>query len=99
MMASIEEINDLDDLRNYVIHTICKQYQLQQGAFPMTERILRRRDKPCGVHFCLHGPRATLFSAIWETDRNQVLFYGSGGERFQKTQLLHGPQLAAGSRN
>jgi hypothetical protein len=27
------------------------------------------------------------FTAIWEVDRNQVLFYGSTGERFLKTQL------------
>ncbi|MGA2620384.1 MAG: hypothetical protein ABSF26_22415 [Thermoguttaceae bacterium] len=59
----------------------------------MTERILRRGDKPCGVYFCLHGPRATRFSAIWETDRNQILFYGCAGERFQKTQLLEAPEL------
>jgi hypothetical protein len=41
----------------------------------------------------LHGPRATRFSAIWETDRNQILFYGCAGERFQKTQLLEAPEL------
>ncbi len=57
----------------------------------MTERVLRRGDKPCGIYFCLHGPRATKFTAIWETDRNQVLFYGSRGERVLKTQLLMAP--------
>jgi hypothetical protein len=34
-------------------------------------------------------------TAIWETDRNTVLFYGSAGERVFKTQLLQAPQLAA----
>jgi hypothetical protein len=28
------------------------------------------------------------FTAIWEADRNQVLFYGSAGERVFRTQLL-----------
>ena len=51
-----------------------------------------------GIYFCLHGPRATKFSAIWETDRNQILFYGSGGERFQKTQLAETSQLADAPR-
>ncbi|MGD0898636.1 MAG: hypothetical protein ABR915_12425 [Thermoguttaceae bacterium] len=83
----------MDDLREYVSTTICEQYELQFGAFPMTERILRRSGKPCGIYFCLQGPRATRFSAIWETDRNQILFYGSGGERFQKTQLTTAPEL------
>jgi hypothetical protein len=63
------------------------------GAFQMTERILVRAGKPCGIFFCLHGPRAVKFTAIWETDRNQILFYGSSGERFQRIQLLEAPGL------
>ncbi|MHA1564418.1 MAG: hypothetical protein ACTSX7_03805 [Alphaproteobacteria bacterium] len=58
----------------------------------MTERILVRGGKPCGIYFCLHGPRSTKFSAIWETDRNRILFYGSSGERFLKTQLNDFPE-------
>jgi len=45
------------------------------------------------MYFCLHGPRAVKFTAIWETDRNQILFYGSTGERFLKMQLLVSPCL------
>ena len=93
MLTCFQQINSVEDLRDYVNTTICNQYQLQTGAFPMTERILRRRDKPCGIYFCLHGPRATQFSAIWETDRNKILFYGSGGERFQTTQLIDSPKI------
>jgi hypothetical protein len=93
MLTCFQQIDDMHDLREYVNSTICDQYQLQSGAFPMTERVLRRGGKPCGIYFCLHGPRATRFSAIWETDRNQILFYGSSGERFQKTQLLEAPEL------
>jgi len=59
----------------------------------MTRKILVRGGKPCGIYFCLHGPRGVKFTAIWETDRNCVLFYGCGGERFQKTQLLEAPPL------
>ena len=36
---------------------------------------------------------AVRFTAIWETDRNQILFYGPQGERFLKTQLLEAPPL------
>ncbi|MDY0168931.1 MAG: hypothetical protein RBS80_20465 [Thermoguttaceae bacterium] len=54
----------------------------------MTERVLLRGGRQCGVIFCLHGPRAARFTAIWDMDRNQVLFYGSHGERFLKTQLI-----------
>jgi hypothetical protein len=88
MLTRFQQIDSLDELREYVNETLCHHNQLQTDAFRMTERVLRRHDRPCGIYFCLHGPRAVKFTAIWETDRNQVLFYDASGERFQKTQLL-----------
>jgi hypothetical protein len=88
MLTRFQPVGSLEDLREYVNETLCDHYQLQVDAFRMTERILRRSGKPCGIHFCLHGPRAVKFTAIWEAEGNQILFYGSNGERFQKTQLL-----------
>jgi len=61
----------------------------------MTERILIRGGRPCGIYFCLHGPRMTKFTAIWDSEQNQILFYGSCGERFQKTKLTEAPRLEA----
>jgi len=99
MLTRIREIYSLEDLRDYVNETLCEHYQLQIDAFDMTERVLRRAGKPCGVYFCLHGPRTVRFTAIWETDRNCILFYGPTGERFLKTQLLEASGLEAqGSR-
>ncbi len=91
------EIRNLDELRKYVTETLCQIEQLAIDAFQVSEQILVRSGKPCGMYFCLHGPRAVKFSAIWETERNTILFYGATGERFQKTHLLHAPalQLAA----
>jgi len=88
MLTSFRQVHSLDDLRDYVSETICDYYQLQNDAFRMTERVLRRGNRPCGIYFCLHGPRAVQFTAIWEADRNQILFYGSAGERIFRTQLL-----------
>ena len=88
------QIGDLSDLRQYVHHTLCDLHQLELGAFEITERMLVRGDQPCGIFFCLHGPRSVKLTAIWETDRNTVLFYGSTGERIQKTQLVRAPKLA-----
>jgi hypothetical protein len=93
MLTRFQQVESVHDLRDYVNTTICDHYQLQAGAYSMTERVLRRGGKPCGMYFCLHGPRATKFTAIWETDRNQVLFYGTRGERFLKTQLIEAPLL------
>jgi hypothetical protein len=81
MSVDTGRVNDMRDLRNFVNHTICNNNQLEIGAFEMTEKVLRRKTGLCGVYFCLHGPRSVKFIAIWETDRNSVLFYGSGGER------------------
>jgi hypothetical protein len=93
MFTRIHQISNVNDLREYINVTLCEHYQLQNGAFQMTEQMLIRAGKPCGMYFCLNGPRAVRFTAIWETDRNQILFYGPRGERFQKTQLLEAPEL------
>src|SRR3972149_361664 len=57
MLANSPRIQDLEDLRDYVSETICEQNELEIGAYPMTERLLVRGEKPCGIFFCLHGPR------------------------------------------
>jgi len=93
MSAQSLQLDNLTDLRTYVHQTICQQNELEVGAFPVTERILVRGPRPCGIFFCLHGPRSVKFTAIWETDRNTVLFYNSCGERVCKTQLVQAPML------
>jgi hypothetical protein len=93
MSAQPLQIDNLNELRTYVQNTICQQNELQVGAFDITERILVRGRRPCGMFFCLHGPRSVKLTAIWETDRNTILFYSSSGERVGKTQLVHAPVL------
>ena len=85
----------IDELRQFIYETLCNHEQLEIGAFPMTERRLHRGGAPCGILFCLHGPRSVLFNAVWETDTNMLLFYGSSGERFRKTRLIGAPALKA----
>ena len=82
-----DQITNARTLREFVELALCEHLLLEIGAFPITERTLLRGGKPCGIMFCLHGPRATKFTAIWETDRNQILFYGENGERFNRIQL------------
>jgi hypothetical protein len=84
--------DNLNELREFVNVTLCEIFQLQLGAFPITEKTLNRSGRPCGIYFCLQGPRAVRFTAIWEAERNQVLFYGPRGERILKSQLLDGPR-------
>ena len=93
MLTCSHQIQNLDDLCDYVNETLCYHNHLEHGAFQMTQRILLRSGTPCGIFFCLHGPRAVRFTAIWETDRNSILFYDCAGERFQKTTLIDAPCL------
>jgi hypothetical protein len=93
MEISVERIENLDQLRNYVNSILCHHEQLIENAFQMTQRILLRNGKPCGIYFCVHGPRSVKISAIWETDRNTILFYGSNGERYHKTRLAAAPKV------
>ena len=96
MPATTVRIPNVQALRTYVYEFLCDQNQLEIGAFQMTERMLIRRGQPCGMLYCLHGPRSLKLTAVWETDRNTVLFYGSAGERQQHVQLV-GPSLASNS--
>ena len=92
-MTSSRQLQTLDDLREYVYRILCQTHELEHNAFPMTQRLLVKGGAPCGVHFCLHGPRAVKFSAIWDALCNAILFYGPKGERFQKTELIESPPL------
>ena len=84
----------MQELANYINEVLCEHDNLELGAFRFSQRILLRGGKPCGMYFCLHGPRAVQYTAIWETDRNTILFYSSSGERVGRTQLVHAPVLA-----
>lgn len=95
MVSDSHEFQTLDQLREFVNLTLCENDQLHPGAFPMTERILMRGGKPCGMSFCVHGPRSLKIAAIWETESNCLLFYGASGERFAKVSLRRSPQLHA----
>jgi hypothetical protein len=93
MLAHALEIHHLDDLRHLIETTLCEHNELEVGAFAMSERILVRGGEPCGIYFCIHGPRQVKLTAIWETDHNSVLFYNSAGERMHRVQLREAPSL------
>jgi hypothetical protein len=93
MLAHATQIRNLEELRQFVYFRLCDYDQLEPGAFPMTERVLVRGGVPCGIYYCLHGPRSVKYTSIWETEGNTIRFYGPTGERFHKTQLEESPEL------
>jgi hypothetical protein len=87
------QIGSITDLRDFVQEQLCDQNELEVGAFQLTERVLEKSGTPCGVFFCLHGPRSVKLIAIWETSSNTILFYGSTGERVGRIRLARAPAL------
>ncbi|MCY2987892.1 MAG: hypothetical protein NTY19_08535 [Planctomycetota bacterium] len=92
MRALSVRISDLSGLREFVQQKLCERNELEVGAFQFTERHLEKRGVPCGICFCLHGPRSVKLMAIWETSRNTIMFYDSNGQRVQRAQLAPGPR-------
>lgn len=89
---NISSIKTLEELRRYVYATLCDDHELLADAFPTSETAIRKNNgDACGVMFCVHGPRAVNFTAIWEKQRNRVFFYGPLGERYRQTTLDDSP--------
>jgi hypothetical protein len=97
MPTDTQRLDDLSAIRQYISETLCEKDQLEINFFPLSEQVLVRAGAPCGRYFCLHGPRSLCLSAVWDTDNNTILFYGSRGERFRKTQLITPPGIVAGA--
>ncbi len=94
MASAFPSAHNLSELRQHVNQILCQHSQFEIDAFPLTERILTRRGSPCGLYFCLHGPRAVKLTAIWEAEGNNLFFYGSTGERFHKARWVRARRAA-----
>lgn len=90
-----KDIDNLTEIRTYVSRTLCQRNDFEEGVFQVTEKILTKCGKLCGMFFCLHGPRSVKLTAVWETENNSIIFYGSTGEKFQKTMLAKEPLMAS----
>jgi len=94
MLADAPAFHHLDELRCYVQQMICSHNGLVVGTFPMTEQAFLRGSRPCGLLFCLRGPRSVEWIAAWDADRRTILFYGSNGERVYQAKLRASPAFA-----
>lgn len=71
----------LDTIREFVRGELCENNQLERDAFQMTERLVMKQGKPCGLFFCIYGPRSVRLTAVWDVQRAAVIFYDSLGRR------------------
>ena len=88
MLESSKNVQSIEELRQYIADTLSQLETLKSDQLELTQQTLYRAGRPCGMYFCLHGPRALRLTAIWETESNSVLFYGSCGRRVQRTRLM-----------
>lgn len=98
MSTEEQRVESLDDLRSLVARILCDHEQLEPGAFRLFERTLHRGGRPCGIQFCVAGPRAVRLTAFWEAEKQTVLFYNSAGERFRRVELTGRLEILAEER-
>ena len=79
-------VPDFDELRGYVREVLCRQADLDLQT-PLIESTLRRRGEPVGIEYLLLAPRSIRLSAVWESQRDRVLFYDQKMTRFQTTPV------------
>ena len=75
------ELPKFINIREIVEEEICCKNQLLPKAFPLTEKLLRKQGNPCGIFYCLHGPRSIRLTAVFDIETARVLFYDSTGQR------------------
>ena len=95
MRQDSRHFETLEELRLFVADTLSGLEMLKSDQFELTQQVFYRSQQPCGVLFCLYGPRALRLSAIWVTERNRILFYGSCGRRMHSTTLERAPTIGA----
>ena len=87
MHTRVDDFHTLDELRQFIHQTLCAKENLLADQFTMTEVRLTSGSRPCGIQFCLRGPRNVRLAAIWVADRNVVYLYDARGERYAKLSL------------
>lgn len=90
-MEHVATLPSLDELVAHVRAVLCEHDQLDPGQTPLTQYLVTRLGKPCGLFFHLQGPRSVKTYAVWAGEEQRVLFYDSQGVRFAETRLTEGP--------
>jgi hypothetical protein len=97
-MRDVAALPTIDELRQYVLNTLCRHDNLDPSQTPMLQALITRHGLPCGLYFQVQGPRMLKLYAIWAGEENRILYYNCNGERVFETRLSEAPdprQLAA----
>ena len=93
MISTPENIHSIDALRTFIHTTLCEKENLLADQFGMSEIMLIKRGRECGMQFLLQGPRSVRLGAIWAAEQNIVYFYDAQGERYKKVRLSRHIQM------
>jgi hypothetical protein len=81
----------MEQLRQHVRAVLCQHDQLDPEQTPLSQSLITRGKRPCGLYFVLQGPRRVVTCAVWAGEENRILFYDSQGQRFAQTRLSDAP--------
>jgi hypothetical protein len=90
-MDVVAALPTFDELRQHVLETLCARDKLDPAQTPLTQSLIMRRGKPCGLFFQVKGPRLLNTYALWAGEENRILFYDSTGARFAECRLCEAP--------
>ncbi len=91
MNVTFAALPSLEDLRRYVLQTLCSHDHLDPKQTPIQQALITRSGRKCGLFFQVKGPRLLKTYAVWAGEENRILFYDSTGLRFAETRLSEGP--------
>lgn len=94
MVLTVASLPTLEELRTYVLQTLCRHDNLDPKQTPLHQAAITRSGKRCGLFFQVQGPRMLRTYAVWAAEENRILFYDSTGLRISETRLSDAPAAA-----
>lgn len=92
--AESAALTTLDQLRQFVLETLCAQDGLDPHQVQLLEQPLRRQRSFAGLLWEVRGPRRLRCQAIWAAEERRIYFYNSAGQRTRLVKLTAWPQVA-----
>ena len=90
-MDAVASLPKNDVLSRQVRERLCLHDQLDPEQTPLTQSVVMRSGRPCGLFFQIQGPRRVMSFAGWAGEEGRILCYDSQGWRFAQTRLAEGP--------
>lgn len=90
-MDMVVSLPTFDELRQFVLRTLCQHDQLDPQQTPLLQGLVTRGGRPCGLFFQTQGPRLLKTYAVWAGEEDRILFYDSTGVRFAQARLSDAP--------